>query len=316
MWQNNIMEQELPHEAAHAIKRSDILAGSLALLCVGLTMLLGPQWGWPFIVAGVGGLAIYFAMWRDKRPSWIGKGLAIVLLLFVLTSASLLGWKFFHPVLSPSTASLPAASVLSARALAEAIVVAEAEHKRSYSVRDRPHAQKANVPVNANKVSSQNGPAVGSIDQHQAPCSGGIAIGGGTANGGNCGPPQRTIPADKRDGMIDILRSKPASVELNGLLGDQESVKFAAELYDALHDAGWQMKGIRVGKWIAGTPPKGVRLIMNGDGVEPGQKLHIDEDSPEGHLVQALIFAGFPDIEGNRIKESLDATIVVNVGVP
>lgn len=34
---------------------------------------------------------------------------------------------------------------------------------------------------------------IGKIEQTQAPCSGGIAIGGGTANGGNCGPPEPTL---------------------------------------------------------------------------------------------------------------------------
>ena len=45
------------------------------------------------------------------------------------------------------------------------------------------------VPVQP-PVSSQSGPAVGGITQTQAPCSGGIVVGGtgNTASGGNCGP--------------------------------------------------------------------------------------------------------------------------------
>jgi hypothetical protein len=80
----------------------------------------------------------------------------------------------------------------------------------------RPHDKEARTPtptpVQAQPtVSSQTGPAIATLTQTQGPCGGGIAMNGGTANGGTCGPPplsmtttQETVTSD-RDGLIKTI---------------------------------------------------------------------------------------------------------------
>jgi hypothetical protein len=74
------------------------LAGSLAFMGVGMTWLLGPEWGWPFLIAGVGGMTIYFAMWRSRNPVWVNKALIGILFVFTSSSASVKAWKLLRPI--------------------------------------------------------------------------------------------------------------------------------------------------------------------------------------------------------------------------
>lgn len=132
MWDNRGMVKDLPPEATHAVRRSDILAGSLFLLGVGLAMLLGPEWGWPFVVAGTGGLIIYVAMWRDKNPKWLNGSLVGVMGLFVLTSALILAWRLLGPMPKASAHLNPAPVPPTTAQLSEDFAAFEVQYRKNH----------------------------------------------------------------------------------------------------------------------------------------------------------------------------------------
>ena len=60
--------------------------------------MLGPEWGVPLVVCGLAGLVLYFILWKDKNPPWLKRGLIGILVLFLLTSGSVLAWKLESPL--------------------------------------------------------------------------------------------------------------------------------------------------------------------------------------------------------------------------
>jgi hypothetical protein len=70
-----------------------------------------------------------------------------------------------------------------------------------------PHAKQPSSTV--------SGPEVENIEQVQAPCAGGIAIGGGTANGGNCAPePNAAVIIYAFNGDKKTIRNADLSLDL------------------------------------------------------------------------------------------------------
>jgi hypothetical protein len=158
-------------DAGHFSRRSDILTAALAVLSLGVALILGPEWGIPLVVCGLAGVILYFFLWKDKNPPWLRNALIGILILFLVTSGSVLAWKLLRP-LPTLDAKVPAPSPGSPETLAKE----NAEAVQAYA---RLHP----APAAARPV---GGSAVGTVTQRQAPCSGGIVIGGGSAPGGNC----------------------------------------------------------------------------------------------------------------------------------
>ncbi len=157
------MVGKISQETSHTIKRSDLLTCSLALLGIGMPMLLGPEWGWPFLITGLAGVSLYFLLWRSKNPRWLNAALWSILALFVVTGIVVKGRRMLGPIPKISArykvAAPPSKSDLSA----------DYERLRSTHIAaTKPH-----------------GPSVGIV--HQGDC-GVLQVGGvgNTATGGNC----------------------------------------------------------------------------------------------------------------------------------
>jgi hypothetical protein len=144
-------------ESSHAIKRSDLLAFTLFLLGVGMTLLLGPEWGWPFLLAGVGTGIIYAAMWRVKNPAWLSKGLIGIVVLFLVASIVVLAWKL-RPI-PPVEAHTAAPKIPTVEELNVMYAHAKQEYDRSHPVAKIV----ANSPSSPSKAASQSGTAVGTV---------------------------------------------------------------------------------------------------------------------------------------------------------
>lgn len=218
----------MEHEATRAIKRSDILAVSLAFLGIGMTFLLGPEWGWPFLLAGLGGMVVYFALWRSQNPSWLNPALLGILTIFVLSSGSVLAWKLVR-IPRIATRSIPP-SVPSAQELNAAYnkALREIRHLRSAT----------ESRSKTGLVSSQSGTAVGTVTVQpgavvsfgqQGGQTGGVII--------NNAPLERHLTTSQKENLDAIARDLPDSA-VDWLTvehaNDAESGQLAKEIFSEL----------------------------------------------------------------------------------
>jgi hypothetical protein len=185
-----------------------------------------------------------------------------LVVLFVLSGGAVITWKSTRP--TPTLArTIYTPPVPSDKDLLEEYNKALAEYRRLHPVA-RPSK------AGAGDVSSKNGPAVGSITQTQAPCSGGIAVGGGTANGGNCGPPPDREFTDAQLNQIVAALSNTAHFSIDFESPDGEPLRYGRKIATAF--SGWPIEtvglGITVFRFNLAAPgqlPPGTVLVGYGN---------------------------------------------------
>jgi hypothetical protein len=146
--------------SVHTFKRSDILAVALFLLGVGMTrLILTPEWGVLFVIAGVGGLILYFALWRTSNPTWLNKALMTIAAVFVVASGGVIALKLIRPLprIAGATTPVPPTS----KELAKEFSRAQQEYNMSHPATANT-AQK-DIPTRSSVISSNSGTAIGTI---------------------------------------------------------------------------------------------------------------------------------------------------------
>jgi len=147
--------------------------------------------------------------------------------------------------------------------------------------------------------STSAGPTIGRVEQTQAPCGGGIAIGGGTANGGNCGSlPFRTLTEDQKNGIKAFVHSLPLSVgvTVGSVIGSSDGDAYAT-LFFPLFD-GHHLEGETAPRIRTGFPD-----TFSGVFVATGS----DSDAVSSYrdaLVETLVRLGIPAHKANGSKVS------------
>jgi hypothetical protein len=114
----------------------------------------------------------------------------------------------------------------------------------------------------------------------------------------------RSLTAEQRKRLLAALRKGPAgSVSITAVVGDAESMGFAAQLKEVLQEAGWPTTGI--GQVVLGGVVKGLIISVHGTNAIPAHAVT---------LQQALNSLGF-EAQGNAASELAPDSIGLLVGV-
>lgn len=253
------MEQESTTTSdERAAKRSDLLAVALTFLSIGMPTLMGPEWGWPFLITGLGAVIVYLVMWRANKYAWLNNALIALAILFVLASAAVIAYKFRTiPKLNfkAATPSVPSSQEL------------VAEYLRALATHHQ-HLRPATADNHASSISSRSGTAVGTVNIQP----GGVASfgqqGGITANTVNITPdaPMPELTNFQKTTIGQSLRDAGAhAIAVRFTQGNERSQYVADQFKKLMTDSGWMLR--RPKFLIEESIARGIFILIDQDEV-------------------------------------------------
>lgn len=226
----------------------------------------------------------------SSHMRWIGAGIAIGLLLSILSLAFNMVRAYRSrpvekivyrtnpcpstpppPVLeTPKTAAHPTSKVLPL--------------SKPTPIQAQPSSQTA---------TGQNGAAVGSLSQGDC----GVAQIGGSGNvaAPNCAPPERHLTHEQSKAISDALRGKQIIVHVGYIMNAPDAQDYATELCDAIKGGVPATDCSEVWAMVSekrSLPWYGFNITYKGDPVPEGQIVSHPPDSPVGILISAMLAAG------------------------